>query len=48
MIPGAFSRELASGLAFSVIIPTYNRLPVLQQCLAALAARRSRRNASRF
>ena len=38
MIPGAFSRELASGLAFSVIIPTYNRLPVLQQCLAALAA----------
>ncbi len=38
MIPGAFSRELESGLALSVILPTYNRLPVLQQCLAALAA----------
>ncbi len=38
MVPGAFSRELASGLALSVIIPTYNRLPVLRQCLAALAA----------
>ncbi len=38
MVPGAFSRELASGLALSVIVPTYNRLPVLQQCLAAFAA----------
>ena len=37
MVPGAFSRELASGLSLSVIITTYNRLPVLQQCLAALA-----------
>ncbi len=36
MVPGAFGLELASGLALSVILPTYNRLSVLQECLARL------------
>lgn len=38
MIPGSFGRALASGLAISVILPTFNRLGVLKKCLAALTA----------